>query len=119
VLPQARQGLAEQHKLVAEKNALIETVKRLNREVAKLEHFKRNLLQQLQDDDEVGHGAAAVQSFSNQIGLLSVLTLPCHSQVQLQHVALGTGLPPHQDPVVPCVLLLNETIGRLMACLPL
>jgi cell division protein FtsB len=51
---QARQGLAEQHKLVAEKNALIETVKRLNREVAKLEHFKRNLLQQLQDDEEVG-----------------------------------------------------------------
>jgi hypothetical protein len=51
---QARQGLTEQHKLVAEKNALIETVKRLNREVAKLEHFKRNLLQQLQDDDEVG-----------------------------------------------------------------
>jgi hypothetical protein len=43
----------EQHKLVAEKNALIETVKRLNRDVAKLEHFKRNLLQQLQDDCEV------------------------------------------------------------------
>jgi hypothetical protein len=50
---QARQSLSEQHKLVAEKNALIETVKRLNREVAKLEHFKRNLLQQLQEDCEV------------------------------------------------------------------
>ena len=50
---QARQSLTEQHKLMAEKNALIETVKRLNREVAKLEHFKRNLLQQLQDDTEV------------------------------------------------------------------
>jgi hypothetical protein len=46
--------MTEQHKLVAEKNALIETVKRLNREVAKLEHFKRNLLQQLQNDCEVG-----------------------------------------------------------------
>jgi hypothetical protein len=46
--------MSEQHKLVAEKNALIETVKRLNREVARLEHFKRNLLQQLQDDCEVG-----------------------------------------------------------------
>lgn len=45
--------MTEQHKLVAEKNALIETVKRLNREVAKLEHFKRNLLQQLQNDCEV------------------------------------------------------------------
>jgi len=51
--PQARQSMTEQHKLVAEKNALIETVKRLNREVAKLEHFKRNLLQQLQEDTEV------------------------------------------------------------------
>jgi hypothetical protein len=51
---QARQCMTEQHKLVAEKNALIETVKRLNREVAKLEHFKRNLLQQLQNDCEVG-----------------------------------------------------------------
>lgn len=56
VLLQARQSLTEQHKLIAEKNALIETVKRLNREVAKLEHFKRNLLQQLQDDAEVTVG---------------------------------------------------------------
>jgi hypothetical protein len=50
--------MSEQHKLVAEKNALIETVKRLNREVARLEHFKRNLLQQLQDDCEVSKQAA-------------------------------------------------------------
>eukprot|EP00878_Enallax_costatus_P040064 GHUV01046041.1.p1 GENE.GHUV01046041.1~~GHUV01046041.1.p1 ORF type:complete len:173 (+),score=40.48 GHUV01046041.1:405-923(+) len=49
----ARQSVAEQHKLVAEKNALIETVKRLNRELAKLEHFKKSLLQQLQDDEQV------------------------------------------------------------------
>lgn len=59
----ARQSMTEQHKLVAEKNALIETVKRLNREVAKLEHFKRNLLQQLQEDTEAeapGSSAYAV-----------------------------------------------------------
>lgn len=48
-----RQSSVEQHKLVAEKNALIETVKRLNRELAKLEHFKKSLLQQLQDDEQV------------------------------------------------------------------
>lgn len=32
---------------------MIETVKRLNRELAKLEHFKKNLLQQLQDEEQV------------------------------------------------------------------
>lgn len=51
---QARQSIAEQQKLAAEKNALIETVKRLNRELARLEHFKKNLLQQLQDEEQVG-----------------------------------------------------------------
>jgi hypothetical protein len=49
---QAKHAASEQHKLLAEKSALIETVKRLNREVAKLEHFKRSLLQQLQEDDQ-------------------------------------------------------------------
>lgn len=37
----------------AEKVALIDTVKKLNREVAKLESFKKSLLQHLQEDDEV------------------------------------------------------------------
>lgn len=49
---QAKAATQEQHKLLAEKAALIETVKRLNREVAKLEQFKRSLLQQLQDDED-------------------------------------------------------------------
>jgi hypothetical protein len=49
---QAKAATQEQDKLLAEKTALIETVKRLNREVAKLEQFKRSLLQQLQDDEE-------------------------------------------------------------------
>jgi len=50
----ARQYMEEQTKLVGEKNALIGTVKKLNRDVSKLENFKRNLLQSLQDDDEGG-----------------------------------------------------------------
>jgi len=55
-LPQAKQSVDAQHKLAAEKAALIDTVKQLNREVAKLDHFKRSLLQQLQDDDGPGVG---------------------------------------------------------------
>ena len=43
-----KQVLDDQNKLVAEKNALIQTVKKLNRDVAKLESFKRHLLQTLQ-----------------------------------------------------------------------
>jgi hypothetical protein len=50
---QNKAAVEEQHRLVSEKSALIETVKRLNREVAKLESFKRNLLEHLQDE-EVG-----------------------------------------------------------------
>lgn len=54
----ARQSLEEQTKLVGEKNQLLQTVKKLNRDVAKLENFKRSLLQQLQDDDDVRAGRA-------------------------------------------------------------
>jgi hypothetical protein len=68
---QSRQCMTEQHKLVAEKNALIETVKRLNREVAKLEHFKRNLLQQLQNDCEVGRRTGAVLVFVRVLAKLA------------------------------------------------
>lgn len=50
---QNKQAVEEQHKLQTEKSALIDTVKKLNREVAKLESFKRSLMQHLQDDDEV------------------------------------------------------------------
>lgn len=42
----------ERHKLHAEKSALIETVKRLNRDVSKLEGFKRHLLQSLQEEEQ-------------------------------------------------------------------
>lgn len=44
----ARHSMEEQTKLVGEKNALIGTVKKLNRDLAKLDSFKRNLLQSLQ-----------------------------------------------------------------------
>ena len=47
-----KQVLDDQSKLVAKKNALIQTVKKLNRDVAKLESFKRHLLQTLQDEED-------------------------------------------------------------------
>lgn len=52
----------EQVKLTSDKNALVATVKKLNRDVAKLEAFKRTLMMQLQDepdDDAAAHAAAA------------------------------------------------------------
>ncbi len=44
--------MEEQHKLQAEKGALIDTVKKLNREIAKLEAFKRSLIQHLQEEED-------------------------------------------------------------------
>eukprot|EP00897_Mesotaenium_endlicherianum_P002561 jgi/Mesen1/2332/ME000155S01431 len=44
-------------KLAGEKSALVATVKKLNRDVAKLEAFKRTLMQQLQDDQPNEDGA--------------------------------------------------------------
>jgi hypothetical protein len=41
-----------QSKLAAEKAALVNTVRKLNRDVAKLEGFKRNLLHSLQASEE-------------------------------------------------------------------
>jgi hypothetical protein len=49
---QNAQANNEQHKLAAERNALIETVRKLNRDVAKLESFKKNLMQSLSDETE-------------------------------------------------------------------
>ncbi|KAJ7568769.1 hypothetical protein O6H91_01G047300 [Diphasiastrum complanatum] len=46
-------ALDEQAKLANEKNVLLATVKRLNRDVAKLETFKRTLMQSLQEDEEI------------------------------------------------------------------
>lgn len=45
-------ALDEQTKLANEKNALAAQVKKLTRDVAKLETFKRTLMQSLQEDDE-------------------------------------------------------------------
>ncbi|KAJ7569673.1 hypothetical protein O6H91_01G088300 [Diphasiastrum complanatum] len=46
------QALDEQAKLTNEKNVLMATIRKLNRDVAKLETFKRTLMQSLQEDDE-------------------------------------------------------------------
>ena len=52
---QNTQATSEQQKLAAERNALIETVRKLNRDVAKLASFKKNLMQSLSDDTEARH----------------------------------------------------------------
>jgi hypothetical protein len=49
--PQHRQSLEQQQQHEAEKAALVETIKRLNRDVVRLESFKRNLMQTLHDDE--------------------------------------------------------------------
>lgn len=46
-------ALDEQAKLTNEKNTLTATVKKLNRDVSKLEMFKRTLMQSLQEEDDV------------------------------------------------------------------
>ncbi len=51
-----RQVLASQSKLVDEKAALVETVKKLNAELTRQEHFRRSLLSQLQEESGVGFG---------------------------------------------------------------
>ena len=66
-------AMEERDKLHAEKTALINTVKKLNREVAKLDNFKRNLMQTLQDeDDPVGAGDASGDRLVS--GVLSTAT---------------------------------------------
>lgn len=50
---QARTSEEQAHRLSNEKAALINTVRKLNRDVAKLDNFKRNLLNSLQADEEV------------------------------------------------------------------
>ncbi|EFJ08357.1 hypothetical protein SELMODRAFT_448052 [Selaginella moellendorffii] len=47
-------ALDEQTKLTNERNVLMSTVKKLNRDVAKLEAFKRTLMQSLQEDEDGG-----------------------------------------------------------------
>lgn len=58
-------SLEEQAKLNHDKNILAATVKKLNREVAKLETFKKTLMQSLQEEDEVAQ-AEMTQSTATQ-----------------------------------------------------
>eukprot|EP01018_Ginkgo_biloba_P040133 Gb_29227 [translate_table: standard] len=52
-------ALDDQAKLTNEKNVLAATVKKLNRDVAKLETFKKTLMQSLQEDDEAPQAEGA------------------------------------------------------------
>jgi hypothetical protein len=67
---QNTQANNEQQKLAAERNALIETVRKLNREVAKLESFKKNLMQSLSEETE-----ARLCDVLRQFARCSVVTL--------------------------------------------
>lgn len=55
--PQNQQHVEEQHKASAEKAALIDAIKMLNRELCKLETFKKNLLAQINEGGEVRRDA--------------------------------------------------------------
>eukprot|EP00959_Pyramimonas_sp_CCMP1952_P023673 497449-Pyramimonas_sp.AAC.1 len=83
-----RQSVEEQTKLVSEKNALIGTVKKLNRDLAKLDSFKRNLIQSLQDEDEAAKDASnATVDYNGDRLVNSVLS-------QVPHSSTGGGTPP-------------------------
>ncbi|PNW86830.1 hypothetical protein CHLRE_02g097300v5 [Chlamydomonas reinhardtii] len=50
----SKQAVEEAHRLQSEKSLLAETVKRLHKEVARLDAFKKNLLNHLNSEDEPG-----------------------------------------------------------------
>ena len=89
-------AMEERDKLHAEKTALINTVKKLNREVAKLDNFKRNLMQTLQDeDDPVGAGDASGDRLVS--GVLSTATAGMSKSVG----GVGTGADSTRAPSSP------------------
>jgi len=89
-------AMEERDKLHAEKTALINTVKKLNREVAKLDNFKRNLMQTLQDeDDPVGAGDASGDRLVS--GVLSTATAGMSTSVG----GVGTGADSTRAPSSP------------------
>jgi len=72
---QSKRDQDERRKLQAEKCALIDTVKKLNRDVSKLEGWKRHILQSLQEEEQVkqvshhcGHGIPTLLSCDNHRG---------------------------------------------------
>lgn len=67
MLSQAKQATDEALRLQHDKQALIDTVKKLNRDVAKLEAFKKDLLQHLQEDEVGGLNLAAVDLSSERL----------------------------------------------------
>ncbi|MCO5609849.1 hypothetical protein L7F22_064081 [Adiantum nelumboides] len=71
---QLSQASVEQAKLLDEKDTLAANIKKLTRDVAKLETFKRTLMQSLQDDDEKDESDKApnVSNFSSSAGSFNV-----------------------------------------------
>lgn len=61
-------ALDEQRKLTNERNALASTVRKLNRDVAKLEAFKKTLMQSLHEDDETPQSEATESTTTPLLG---------------------------------------------------
>lgn len=99
-----RQSLEEQAKLVAEKNSLIATVKKLNRDVARLEGFKRNLMQSLQDDEDVIREKDYGAPMANELGtdyaaerLVQSVLNASHNDTQSHGSGAASALGHHHD----------------------
>lgn len=60
-------SLEEQAKLTHEKSVLAATVKKLNRDVAKLETFKKTLMQSLQEEDEAAQAEGTQNTASQRL----------------------------------------------------
>lgn len=60
-------SLEEQAKLTHEKSVLATTVKKLNRDVAKLETFKKTLMQSLQEEDEAAQAEGTQNTASQRL----------------------------------------------------
>lgn len=95
----ARHAVEEQSKLLGEKNALIATVKKLNRDLAKLDNFKRNLLQSLQDEEDTKDYGTALSLDSagdrlvhNVLSSVPASPPPSHS-LRASYPAAGGGVP--------------------------
>ncbi|MCO5592543.1 hypothetical protein L7F22_046546 [Adiantum nelumboides] len=103
---QLSQASVEQAKLLNEKDTLATNVKKLTRDVAKLETFKRTLMQSLQDDDEKDESDKApnVSNFSSSAGSFNVRGTDIDSSTRISslhsaaELATPSTLPDSENP---------------------
>jgi hypothetical protein len=96
---QNKAAVEDAHRLAAERGALIDTVKRLNRDIARLEGFKRSLIQHLQEDGEVRHGVAFTIVVDDDGDVSAVVLHPAMCASHL-HGWMDVCALPHTSP--PC-----------------